>query len=131
MSVTVNQWATQGACRGSDPDALFVQGAAQNRAKAICFSCPVRTECLADALDHRIEFGVWGGMTEREQRPGAEITARVDQPAGALRAVQTGDADLAVLPWTGAAPPAGLGAAPRRGVALGDQQPHVEVCQAG
>lgn len=68
MSVTVNQWATQGACRGSDPDALFVQGAAQNRAKAICFSCPVRTECLADALDHRIEFGVWGGMTERERR---------------------------------------------------------------
>ena len=25
-------------------------------------------ECLADALDNRIEFGVWGGMTERERR---------------------------------------------------------------
>ena len=52
----------------SDPDALFVQGAAQNRAKAVCMACPVRTECLADALDNRIEFGVWGGMTERERR---------------------------------------------------------------
>jgi WhiB family redox-sensing transcriptional regulator len=31
-------------------------------------SCPVRTECLADSLDNRIEFGVWGGMTERERR---------------------------------------------------------------
>jgi WhiB family redox-sensing transcriptional regulator len=30
--------------------------------------CPVRTECLADALDNRIEFGIWGGMTERERR---------------------------------------------------------------
>ncbi len=30
--------------------------------------CAVRTECLADALDHRVEFGVWGGMTERERR---------------------------------------------------------------
>jgi WhiB family redox-sensing transcriptional regulator len=30
--------------------------------------CPVRTECLADALDNRVEFGVWGGMTERERR---------------------------------------------------------------
>ena len=30
--------------------------------------CAVRTECLADALDNRIEFGVWGGMTERERR---------------------------------------------------------------
>jgi WhiB family redox-sensing transcriptional regulator len=28
----------------------------------------VRTECLADALDNRVEFGVWGGMTERERR---------------------------------------------------------------
>jgi WhiB family redox-sensing transcriptional regulator len=25
-------------------------------------------ECLADALDNRTEFGVWGGMTERERR---------------------------------------------------------------
>lgn len=28
----------------------------------------MRTECLADSLDNRIEFGVWGGMTERERR---------------------------------------------------------------
>ena len=61
-------WASRGACRSSDPDALFVQGAAQNRAKAVCLGCPVRTECLADALDNHIEFGVWGGMTERERR---------------------------------------------------------------
>ena len=63
-----NDWASRGACRSSDPDALFVQGAAQNRVKTVCMSCPVRTECLADALDNRIEFGVWGGMTERERR---------------------------------------------------------------
>ena len=62
------QWADRGACRGSDPDALFVQGAAQNRAKNVCLGCIVRTECLADSLDNRIEFGVWGGMTERERR---------------------------------------------------------------
>jgi WhiB family redox-sensing transcriptional regulator len=30
--------------------------------------CQVRTECLADALDNGVEFGVWGGMTERERR---------------------------------------------------------------
>jgi len=47
---------------------LFVTGAAQNRAKAVCMGCPVRTECLSDALDNRVEFGVWGGMTERERR---------------------------------------------------------------
>ncbi|WP_017573260.1 WhiB family transcriptional regulator [Nocardiopsis halotolerans] len=62
------QWTTRALCRRVDPDALFVQGAAQHRAKLICRDCPVRTECLADALDNRIEFGVWGGMTERERR---------------------------------------------------------------
>jgi WhiB family transcriptional regulator, redox-sensing transcriptional regulator len=61
-------WVVRGLCRSSDPDELFVQGAAQNQAKVICRGCPVRTECLADALDNRVEFGVWGGMTERERR---------------------------------------------------------------
>jgi WhiB family redox-sensing transcriptional regulator len=63
-----NDWAQRARCRQSAPDELFVQGAAQNRAKAVCMGCPVRTECLADALDNRVEFGVWGGMTERERR---------------------------------------------------------------
>ena len=61
-------WTARAACREIDPDELFVQGAAQTRAKLICRGCPVRTECLADALDNGIEFGVWGGMTERERR---------------------------------------------------------------
>jgi WhiB family redox-sensing transcriptional regulator len=61
-------WTGRGACLGASPDTLFVQGAAQNRAKSVCIGCPVRTECLADALDNRVEFGVWGGMTERERR---------------------------------------------------------------
>ena len=64
----VVDWPSMAACRNGDPDALFVQGAEQNVAKRICRSCPVRYECLADALDNRIEFGVWGGMTERERR---------------------------------------------------------------
>lgn len=64
----VDDWTVVAACRGMDPDELFVQGAAQNRAKTVCSGCPVRTECLADALDNRVEYGVWGGMTERERR---------------------------------------------------------------
>ena len=64
----ITDWTTRAACKGMDPDELFVQGEAQNRAKLICRGCPVRTECLADALDNGIEFGVWGGMTEKERR---------------------------------------------------------------
>jgi WhiB family redox-sensing transcriptional regulator len=66
--MTNAEWMGQGSCRTADPDELFVEGAAQNRAKALCTGCPVRTECLAHALDGRIEYGVWGGMTERERR---------------------------------------------------------------
>ncbi len=61
-------WASKGRCVGTDPDALFVRGAAQQGAKVICQKCPVIAECLADALDNRTEYGVWGGMTERERR---------------------------------------------------------------
>ena len=61
-------WLDRGACRTSNPDDLFVQGAAQHQAKIVCQSCVVKTECLADALDNEITYGVWGGMTERERR---------------------------------------------------------------
>jgi len=61
-------WASLGACVADDPDALFVRGRAQRQARLVCRSCPVRLDCLADALDNRTEFGVWGGMTERERR---------------------------------------------------------------
>ncbi|WP_225801762.1 WhiB family transcriptional regulator [Streptomyces sp. NK15101] len=59
---------SSGVCRTARADELFVEGAAQNRAKAVCFGCPVQAECLAYALDRRVEHGVWGGMTERERR---------------------------------------------------------------
>lgn len=51
-----------------DPDLMFVPGALQHAVKFVCRGCPVRVWCLALALDERIEFGVWGGMTERERR---------------------------------------------------------------
>ena len=64
----VEDWTSAAACRQAHPDHLFVRGAEQNKAKQLCASCPVRTECLAEALDNQIEWGVWGGMTERERR---------------------------------------------------------------
>lgn len=67
-STWVEDWSSLAACSTTDPDELFVQGTAQTRAKSVCAGCLVRTECLADALDNRVEFGVWGGMTERERR---------------------------------------------------------------
>ena len=66
--VSGSEWTVKAVCALVDPDILFVTGAAQREAAKICGACPVRLECLADALDNRIEYGVWGGMTERQRR---------------------------------------------------------------
>jgi WhiB family redox-sensing transcriptional regulator len=68
FDVSTSDWTTQALCNSGDPDVLFQRGAAQNLAKLVCRNCPVRAQCLADALDNRVEYGVWGGMTERERR---------------------------------------------------------------
>ena len=62
------EWTTQAGCRNADPDALFVQGAAQNRAKALCFGCPVRAECLNGAVDEGDDWSIRGGTTAKERR---------------------------------------------------------------
>lgn len=61
-------WVSKALCRSADPDELFVSGAAQKRAAMICRQCAVVKECLVEALDNQVEFGVWGGMTERQRR---------------------------------------------------------------
>nr|WP_255426912.1 WhiB family transcriptional regulator [Pseudonocardia sp. C8] len=77
-------WRVAARCRTDDADALFVTGADQRRARAFCYACPVRTECLAHALDQRIEFGVWGGMTERDRRAVLRRRPEVTDWAGLL-----------------------------------------------
>lgn len=68
MSVAdANEWTLQAKCRNM-ADALFPEGKDQKRARTVCIGCPVRPKCLAEALDNRIEWGIWGGMTERERR---------------------------------------------------------------
>lgn len=61
-------WAARAMCATEEPDALFVQGASQRQVRVKCMACEVRLECLADALQSEANFGVWGGLTERERR---------------------------------------------------------------
>lgn len=68
MSIpSADDWTLKARCRDMQ-DRLFPDGADQKRARAVCMGCAVRRECLTEALDNRIEWGVWGGMTERERR---------------------------------------------------------------
>jgi WhiB family transcriptional regulator, redox-sensing transcriptional regulator len=49
-------------CRVQDPDLWFAESPAQlEHAKSLCGECPVRSACLAGALDRAEPWGVWGG----------------------------------------------------------------------
>jgi len=82
-------WFMQGLCRDRDPDELFVEGLKeQKKARTLCFECPVRVECLADALDNQINWGIWGGMTEWERRALLRRHSQIDSWYPVLRKIQ-------------------------------------------
>lgn len=49
-----------------------------NRAKAVCFACPVRGSCLAEALDVKEDWGIWGGYTRPERARAMEVLGYID-----------------------------------------------------
>lgn len=69
----VLDWRARAVCRDLDPEVFFPVGDPADPfdprnapALAACARCPVRAQCLDEALA-RVEFGVMGGMTA-EQR---------------------------------------------------------------
>jgi WhiB family redox-sensing transcriptional regulator len=83
--VDYDDWTLMAKCRGMG-DAFFPQPADQKRVRQLCNDCPVRTACLAEALDNRIEYGVWGGATESERRRMLRQWPRVKSWHAALNA---------------------------------------------
>lgn len=63
-------WRVRAECRAVDPDTFFPasdRGPEVAQAKAVCAGCPVRRECLDEAL-RRIPDGIAGGLTAAERR---------------------------------------------------------------
>lgn len=46
----------------------------RNEAKNMCFSCPVRSQCLQWALEHRQINGIWGGKDEVDIRRALSVS---------------------------------------------------------
>jgi len=85
----MSEWRTRAACRSVDPEVFFptaevgpVYDAQVAVAKAVCAGCPVRPECLAEALT-RIPYGIAGGLTAEERRGARTATTSA---AAALKA---------------------------------------------
>lgn len=65
-------WPDLGSCRDQPLDVFFpeaegIGAPSYAQAKAICYDCPVRQECLEYALDTRTEYGMWGGATPSQR----------------------------------------------------------------
>lgn len=74
------EWQDQALCAETDPGAFFPDRGDRHmvqRAKAICQHCPVITECREYAIGAGEEWGVWGGLSERERRKLIRTTATV------------------------------------------------------
>ena len=76
QALVAEDWMLAAACLGR-PDLFFAPDESETRserrrreaaAKSVCARCPVRSDCLADALASDERFGIWGGLTERERR---------------------------------------------------------------
>ncbi len=84
-----DDWVLAAACRSKqdlffppddDQESRVERKAREAKAKSICGTCPVRAECLDEAMRSGERFGIWGGMTERERRSAA-ARARMAAPA--------------------------------------------------
>ena len=81
MDESRHAWVYDARCRGKDETTLIFfpprdkeqYKVLATQAKAICFGetrqspCPVREECLWDAVERDEPHGIWGGLSHRER----------------------------------------------------------------
>ena len=61
----MTEWS-QARCVGQTD--LFFDDRLTQQASAICATCPIKSDCLHWALEHREAWGVWGGLSYQELR---------------------------------------------------------------
>ena len=68
-------WQAAAACRGKEVLLFFgpdgerqpEREIRERKAKTVCASCPVRSECLTYAISRPEKYGTWGGLNEEER----------------------------------------------------------------
>jgi len=83
--IRATEWRANAPCK-ADPDAMFdsTPGGIEY-AKGYCRQCPAVERCLQWALDTGEDWGVWGGLSDKERRTLRRRAARpisIDEYAG-------------------------------------------------
>jgi hypothetical protein len=76
MTMRLPEWRTRAACRGRfDLDFIDPRTPAEaTECRSLCAGCPVREQCLGDALDNAEAWGIWGGLDTDQREQLAEQT---------------------------------------------------------
>jgi WhiB family redox-sensing transcriptional regulator len=89
-------WRPLAACRSHDPNLWFPERGQSDhvrQAKAICASCPVREQCLEQAIADGETVGIWGGLSGREMKAERKRRAggrRGPKPGTTLKPIKHG-----------------------------------------
>jgi transcriptional regulator with XRE-family HTH domain len=63
------EWVRDALCAQIDQEMFFPEKGSNSReAKRICLGCEVREKCLEFALEHDIDYGVFGGLSVKERK---------------------------------------------------------------
>jgi hypothetical protein len=61
-------WRREAECRDMGTAVFFpARGQSNKPGLAVCGPCPVRPECLAEAIDEELDHGIRGGLTARSR----------------------------------------------------------------
>jgi WhiB family redox-sensing transcriptional regulator len=67
---TDDRFMKHAACKGLDPEMFFPERGANTsikKAREVCNRCSVKDDCLRFAMNNRIDFGVWGGLSAHQR----------------------------------------------------------------
>ena len=77
LQINIALWQRDALCRQHSSNLFFPPATFEKKddrvkreikAKAVCGGCPVKIDCLEEALTISEPFGIWGGLTESERK---------------------------------------------------------------
>jgi len=75
-------WTELANCNNADLEIFFSPKSPNKTAEALayCQECTVRTQCLEFAIENRLPYGVYGGLTPQQRGSNSYVTDKKEKP---------------------------------------------------